>query len=144
MTTQNEEIAKRFTQFAELFVSKKQEGLAEKFGMSQASISRLRSGKQPITIDVLAVLINSYHLNFDWLLTGEGNMKTIPSPKKRDTITDISAMKADVEMILKQLRLLQNTFTYTTNKLNDRAARQDERVEDMERVLREVRDYQRN
>lgn len=128
------EVAKRFAQFRLQFIAKNQEEAAKILDIGQATVSRLEQGTTPMSVAVLAILVKHYYLNIDWLLTGKGKMQD-KVEVKNTTVTDITAIKGDMQLILKQLKMLQANYTYTVNKMNDRIAGLEKQLQDQrERV----------
>ncbi len=54
-----------------------QKQMSEKIGVTEATVSRMESGKSAITEQTVKSLCREFNINKDWLLNGEGEMNII-------------------------------------------------------------------
>ena len=63
-----------------------QEALAEALGVTKGSLSQFELGLTGMNIERLYSISNLYHINIDWLLTGEGSMFKLSGLKKYESL----------------------------------------------------------
>ena len=80
-----------------------QSDFAKRLGMAQPNISRVLSGKNQVSIEVVNRISNVYaQVNLHWLLTGEGEMlfeKGVPT----DELPNTSVTKGTLEERMERL-----------------------------------------
>lgn len=94
----------RFVKFREKYVHKKQVHAAEILEMTQPSLWRYENGSSKIPSKLIKILRDRYRLNPDWLMTGTGP-ETLEQ-KPRNTITDIAALRDELENLAHQTHVL--------------------------------------
>ena len=55
------------------------EKFAVPLGVGKTAISKIESGERGVTDQIRRSIAREYHVNYEWLLTGEGEMKTSTS-----------------------------------------------------------------
>jgi transcriptional regulator with XRE-family HTH domain len=75
----------------------------------QPTISKYLNGHLRIPAAVVKMLHFKYHLNFNWFYLGTGRMK-VNVLDKRDLVTDITEMKADILLVTTKLQRAEETI----------------------------------
>jgi transcriptional regulator with XRE-family HTH domain len=60
-----------------------QKQMSEKIGVTEATVSRMESGKSTITEQTIKTLCREFNVNKDWLLSGEGEMYAVSKEDER-------------------------------------------------------------
>lgn len=68
-----------------------QKQMSGKIGVTEATVSRMESGKSSITEQTIKMICNEFSINETWLRTGEGEMYIISEQDKK--IADTLAKK---------------------------------------------------
>ncbi|WP_026896890.1 helix-turn-helix domain-containing protein [Daejeonella oryzae] len=133
----SEAIANRFAQFRKQFIAKSQDEAGKILGVSQPTIYRFEAAKAGITVEVIRILIKSYHLNIDWLTEGKGQMQD-KEETKSTLVTDVNQIKVDIESHECKIKIMQKNITSIGKQVDSIQIRQNERLEALEQRLREL------
>lgn len=101
------EVQKRFVLFIEKHVGSTQEDIAKTFGVTQASVSYVMSGKRKPSSKMITTLILKYNLNMQWLSSGKGTMKLAEPENKKGLLTDITKMREYVGLLEQRIQFLE-------------------------------------
>lgn len=83
-----------------------QSELADSIGVSKSKISKLESGKENISLDVMHSLCSQFSINFTWLESGTGEMLLREPETKRKPMPNIE------NIILESMQLKQKDFNF--------------------------------
>ena len=103
------DIGSRLRQFRIAFVHQKQTTAAEVLQEKQGVLSKMENARVEVGVKLIMALVKNYHLNVNWLVTGEGEMR-IKALNKPLSAQDLNTIKGDIASVSEGLRLLQ--FNY--------------------------------
>lgn len=86
-----------------------QKQMSEIIGVTEATVSRMESGKSSITEQTIKIICREFNVNKDWILTGEGEMyiASKEDEKLAEALAEISLSGNDrlKELIQKMIEL---------------------------------------
>lgn len=85
------------------------EQFGEKIGMKKASVSLIESGRNNPSDSAIKMICREFHVNEEWLRTGEGEMRTALSKKEKiaeffaDVLEDDNSFRTSIVELLAEL-----------------------------------------
>jgi transcriptional regulator with XRE-family HTH domain len=102
------EVFSRVIMFIKKYVDKNQIEAAKQLGVSQGTVSNIFIRKRPPSPKVLRTLMTKFHMNQDWLVTGEGSPVRNGEPeKKKSLMLDLGTLQAEIESLTHQMRIYE-------------------------------------
>lgn len=98
--------AKRLKNFRQQYIHKRQITASEMLNIAQSSLSYMESGKSPIKIEFLSLLIEKFDLNQEWLFTGTGNPTSKKTPKPAASL-DLKNLNEELALLKKQIQIME-------------------------------------
>ena len=99
-----------------------QKQMSEKIGVTEATVSRMESGKSSITEQTIKMLCNEFNINETWLRTGEGEMYVVSEQDEElaEALAEISLSDNEkLKKIVQKLTKLNDKEIDTINDLID-------------------------
>lgn len=94
-----------------------QQAFADLFGITQASISRMMNGRQPIPLNVISVVCFKLGYSAAWFITGAGNRKADKVEGK--LVTEISMLRTEMEIMLAKNSMMEARMKSYENEINE-------------------------
>ena len=83
-----------------------QEAFGRKIGVSGAAISRIEAGQRNITDQMILAICREFHVSYDWLITGRGEMfEKLPEGLVDELVLQYGLDDDDKQIILAYLSL---------------------------------------
>lgn len=111
-------IANRLKIFREQYIDKSQNQASKKLGIAQSALSYMENGMTPIYFKFISQLVKEFHLNQDWLTTGNGK-PTEKNPSKPTLLTDLNALNEELSLLKKQIQMMEANQNYMLKIINE-------------------------